>query len=178
MGQASGTEVEELILCKNPRCPSRKGGRYKAGRAWSLHMTKSPSCRVYYDNLAEDGASDEVEVAESGDVDCLMGGNCDEVNEERVDPSVDPREWRTEWMEGVGLRSQTQQGTYWEQRRYHEDPLNPCAPWRDTTELELAEWLIFAGLPETKIDEFLNLKYVSSLLASLSFPKLTDRISG
>ncbi|KAG8964982.1 hypothetical protein FRC05_003509 [Tulasnella sp. 425] len=166
MGKAPGTEVEESILCKNPQCPSRKGGRYKAGRSWSLHIAKSESCRGYYLRLQEDensggGASGlgEPESTEIGAGPSLTEGGWDEENEEEED--IDPREWRTEWIQGAGVRSATQGGTYWEQRRQHENPLNPCAPWRDTAELELAEWLISAGLPETKIDEFLNLKYVT-----------------
>lgn len=175
MRKAPGTEVEELILCKNPTCNSRKGGRYKAGRSWTLHLRKSPSCHEYYTKLAENENSGEAGGANpaagagpsfpEGD---WIGANNDWVgarndldgsNEEPE--NVECREWRTQGVEGAAVRSEIQGGTYWEQRRQLEDPLNPCAPWRDTTELELAEWLISSGLPEAKIDTFLNLKYVS-----------------
>ncbi|KAG9023690.1 hypothetical protein FS837_005658, partial [Tulasnella sp. UAMH 9824] len=133
-------------------------------------MTKSSSCHEYYAKLAENKNREGSDTAEGADPAAGAGreltegdwiGENDNMDESNDSESEDNEEWRTEWVEGAAVRSEIQGGTYWERRRQLEDPLNPCAPWRDTTELELAEWLISAGLPETKIDEFLNLKYVA-----------------
>lgn len=166
------------FCCPNPLCPqlSKTGGFYNEGRSWSLHLSKSPSCNQYQALQRAQTTEAEREDVEIGDTGPQL--------ERHEHEDVMIQDERSGAAEGMGIAGSGHgsgsgwfvehdihagqrgpyEGTPWDQQKEAEvDPGNPFFPFADSSEFEMAYWLIESGLPKKWIDSFLKLDRVSRL---------------